>query len=99
VHADLAHDAAATIAQATALWQRLSLPNVMIKVPGTPAGLEVVEALTCEGINVTVTLLFGTGRYEQVVDAYVRRLTARADATSCWSAIEGKLSAVTAARS
>ena len=77
---DLAHDAAATIAQATALWQRLSLPNVMIKVPGTQAGLEVVEALTREGINVNVTLLFGTGRYEQVVDAYMRGLTARADA-------------------
>jgi transaldolase len=75
---DLADDAEATIAQATELWARLDQPNVMIKVPGTPAGLPAIEELTRRGINVNVTLLFAIDRYEQVIDAYLRGLTARA---------------------
>ena len=77
---DLADDTEATIAQARALWQRLGEPNVMIKVPGTPAGLPAIEELTRLGINVNVTLLFAIERYEEVIDAYVRGLTARAGA-------------------
>jgi transaldolase len=77
---DLADDTAATIDQAKDLWQRLSLPNVMIKVPGTAAGLPAIEELTRRGVNVNITLLFSVGRHEQVIDAYLRGLTARADA-------------------
>jgi transaldolase len=75
---DLADDTEATIAQATALWQRLDQPNVMIKVPATRAGLAAIEELTRRGINVNVTLLFAVDRYEEVVDAYLRGLSARA---------------------
>jgi transaldolase len=70
----------ATIAQAIDLWQRLDLPNVMIKVPGTEAGLPAIEELTRRGVNVNVTLLFSIERYEQVIDAYLRGLGARAQA-------------------
>ncbi|HEV3486545.1 MAG TPA: transaldolase, partial [Vicinamibacterales bacterium] len=77
---DLADDAHATIAQAIDLWQRLDLPNVMIKVPGTEAGLPAIEELTRRGVNVNVTLLFSIERYEQVIDAYLRGLGARAQA-------------------
>jgi transaldolase len=77
---DLADDTEATIAQATSLWQRLAQPNVMIKVPGTAAGLPAIEYLTRRGVNVNVTLLFSIERYQQVIDAYLRGLTARADA-------------------
>jgi transaldolase len=77
---DLAHDTAGTIAQATELWQRLQLPNAMIKVPGTRAGLPAIEELTRRGINVNVTLLFSVDRYEEVIDAYLRGLEARAAA-------------------
>lgn len=75
---DLAHDAEGTIAQALELWERLGAPNVMIKVPATPAGLGAIEQLTRAGVNVNVTLLFSVARYEQVVDAYLRGLEARA---------------------
>ena len=75
---DLADDTKATIAQASELWQRLNEPNVMIKVPGTEAGLPAIEELTRRGINVNVTLLFAIERYEQVIDAFLRGLTARA---------------------
>ena len=77
---DLADDTEATIAQATDLWQRLGQPNVMIKVPGTAAGLPAIEELTRRGVNVNITLLFSVERYEQVIDAYLRGLSARADA-------------------
>jgi transaldolase len=77
---DLADDTKGTIEQATSLWQRLSLPNVMIKVPGTAAGLPAIEELTRHGVNVNITLLFSVERYEEVIGAYLRGLTARADA-------------------
>ena len=77
---DLADDTEATIAQATGLWRRLGQPNVMIKVPGTAAGLPAIEELTRRGVNVNITLLFSVERYEQVIDAYQRGLSARAAA-------------------
>jgi len=77
---DLADDAGATIAQALGLWERLSLPNVLIKVPGTPAGVEAVEELTFRGVNINVTLLFSLERYEQIIEAYLRGLERRHEA-------------------
>src|SRR5947207_10177046 len=77
---DLADDTGATIDQATSLWQRLAQPNVMIKVPGTAAGLPAIEELTRRGVNVNITLLFSVERYEHVNDAYLRGLSARAGA-------------------
>ena len=75
---DLADETDATIAQAADLWARLGEPNVMIKVPGTRAGLPAIEELTHRGVNVNVTLLFSIERYEQVIDAYLRGLEGRA---------------------
>ncbi len=77
---DLADDTVATIAQAASLWRRLDQPNVMIKVPGTAAGLPAIEELTRRGVNINVTLLFSLERYEQVIDAYLRGLSAHAGA-------------------
>jgi len=77
---DLGNDTRATIAQALDLWQRLDEPNVMIKVPATKAGLPAIEELTRVGVNVNVTLLFAIERYEEVIDAYLRGLVARAEA-------------------
>lgn len=76
----LAHDSMRTIEEARRLWQRLSRPNVMIKVPGTRAGLQAIRHLIGEGINVNVTLLFGLERYRQVIDAYFAGLQDRLSA-------------------
>jgi transaldolase len=75
----LANDAAGTIAQARHLWRAVGRDNVMIKVPGTEAGLEAIEDLIAEGIHVNVTLLFSVERYEQVFDAYTRGLARNED--------------------
>jgi transaldolase len=77
---DLADDTQATIVQARDLWRRLELPNVMIKVPATEAGVPAIEELTADGVNVNVTLLFSVERYEQVMEAYLRGLERRANA-------------------
>jgi transaldolase len=68
---DLADDTDATIDQAMMLWGRLARSNVMIKVPGTAAGLGAITELTRRGVNVNVTLLFARSRYEEVIDAYL----------------------------
>ena len=74
---DLAGDSEGTIAQATRLWERLALPNVLIKVPATPAGVVAIEELTLRGVNVNATLLFSVARYEDVIEAYIRGLERR----------------------
>ena len=77
---DVAHDTEATVAQALELWHRLELPNVLIKVPATPAGVGAIEELTARGVNVNVTLLFSVERYEEAIEAYLRGLERRVDA-------------------
>lgn len=76
----LAHDTAATVAEASRLWRAVSRPNLMIKVPATPAGLPAIETLISEGMNVNVTLLFARGMYEQVAERYLLGLERRAAA-------------------
>jgi transaldolase len=77
---DMAYDTAATIEQATQLWERLDRPNVMIKVPATAAGVPAIEQLTANGVNVNVTLLFSVARYEQVIEAFLTGLERRMSA-------------------
>ncbi|HXZ60165.1 MAG TPA: transaldolase [Steroidobacteraceae bacterium] len=76
----LAYDRVSSLAEARRLWQRLDVPNVFIKIPGTEAGLPVVRDLIADGINVNVTLLFSPERYRAVVQAYMDGLSARARA-------------------
>ena len=78
VNPHLAHDTDGTIAEARHLWQALSRPNVLIKVPATKEGLPAIRQLISEGINVNVTLLFGLPRYREVAEAYIAGLEARA---------------------
>lgn len=77
---ELAHDTAGTIADARRLFAALGRPNVMIKVPATPAGIPAFQTLISEGINVNVTLMFSLAHYEAVAEAYLRGLEARAAA-------------------
>jgi len=63
---DLADDTAGTIEQARRLWKAVGRPNLMIKVPGTQAGVPAIRQLIGEGINVNVTLLFGLQAYLDV---------------------------------
>jgi len=70
----VANDTQATIDMTRDLWTRLDRPNVMIKIPATPAGVPAIEASIAAGINVNVTLMFSVELYEQVAQAYVAGL-------------------------
>ncbi|MEU3851611.1 transaldolase [Streptomyces sp. NPDC029554] len=70
----LAHDTAATVAEARQLAWLVDRPNVMIKVPATKAGLPAITQVIGAGISVNVTLIFSLERYREVMDAYLAGL-------------------------
>ncbi|KJF15847.1 bifunctional transaldolase/phosoglucose isomerase [Acidithrix ferrooxidans] len=77
VSPELAHDTAATVAEAKRLWGTIDRPNLMVKVPGTLEGIPAIQQLIGAGINVNVTLLFGRGAYEEAALAYLAGLEDR----------------------
>lgn len=74
----LANDAAATVEEARRLWAAVDEPNLMVKVPGTKAGVTALRVLVEAGVNVNITLLFSLGAYQAVADTYMAGLEARA---------------------
>jgi transaldolase len=73
----LALNTQGTIDQAIDLWHKVARNNVMIKIPGTEAGLPAIRQAIAEGININVTLLFGLERYRAVTEAYISGLEDR----------------------
>lgn len=73
----VANDTDATIAEAKKLWAAVDRPNLMIKIPGTPAGVPAIAATIDSGISVNVTLLFSQEAYQAVALAYVEGLEQR----------------------
>ncbi|USQ95369.1 transaldolase [Caulobacter sp. RL271] len=73
----LANDTDGTIAEARRLWKAVDRRNLMIKVPGTDAGVPAVRALIEDGLNINITLLFSIEAYQAVAEAYLAGLEAR----------------------
>ena len=76
----LADDTAATLREARRLFSYLNVPNITIKIPGTPAGIPAIRQAIADGINVNVTLLFAVAGYRAVAEAYSGGLEVRAAA-------------------
>jgi transaldolase/glucose-6-phosphate isomerase len=76
----LAKDTAGTIEEARRLWKAVDRPNLMVKVPGTDAGVPAIRQLIEDGLNINVTLLFSQRAYQSVADAFIAGLEARAKA-------------------
>ncbi len=74
VNPHLANETEKTIAEAARLFETLNRPNVMIKVPATPAGIPAITELIGAGVNVNVTLIFGLKNYKAVAEAYLAGL-------------------------
>src|SRR5579862_4170137 len=70
----LAMDTHGTIEEARRLWRQVDRRNLMVKVPGTKAGIPAIRTLIGEGINVNVTLLFSQQVYHEVANAFVAGL-------------------------
>ena len=81
----LANDTSGTVAEAERLWRTVARPNVMIKIPGTIAGLPAISRCITNGINVNVTLLFSVERHAEVMAAYIEGLERR---ITCGQAVD-----------
>ncbi len=75
----LVHDTESTVAEARRLFHEVDRPNVLIKIPGSPAGTPAIEQMLYEGVNVNITLLFSIEAYEAVAQAYLTALERRAE--------------------
>src|SRR5215217_3167134 len=80
VDPDLAFDTEKTMEQAREYWQRVDRPNLLIKIPGTDAGVPAIEETIAAGINVNITLLFSVESYTAIAEAYIRGMERRLDA-------------------
>ena len=78
--ADLAFEVEPAVERARELRALVDRPNVMVKIPGTDAGVEAFRRLTREGHNINMTLLFSRERYRQIAEGYVAALSERVDA-------------------
>ncbi|MEU5026898.1 transaldolase [Streptomyces milbemycinicus] len=70
----LAHNTAATIAEAKQLAWLVDRPNTFIKIPATKAGLPAITEVIGLGISVNVTLIFSLERYREVMGAFLAGL-------------------------
>jgi len=73
----LADDTDGTVAQAQQLWARIGRPNLMVKIPATPAGIPAIRRSVAAGLNINITLIFSRRRYAQVMEAYLSGLEER----------------------
>ena len=77
VSPELAHDTKGTISEVRRFWKTVNRPNLLVKIPATPAGIPAIEAALTEGINVNITLIFSLANYEAVTEAYLSALESR----------------------
>ena len=68
----LCDDTQGTIKEGKRLFEQIGMPNVMIKVPATPAGYEAMSALMSMGVNVNATLIFSVGQTQKCLEAFSR---------------------------
>jgi transaldolase len=73
----LADDTGGTINAAAQLHARAHRPNLLIKIPGTRAGLAAIEETIFAGVPVNVTLLFSREHYIAAAEAYMRGIERR----------------------
>lgn len=75
----LAYDTAGSVAAAKALYARAGRKNVLIKIPGTRAGLPAITECVASGVPVNVTLLFSADHYRAAADAYLAGVERRVE--------------------
>jgi transaldolase len=83
----LANDTDGSIAAVRSLHERIDRANLLVKVPGTIAGLPAIQTLFSEGRSINVTLIFSLERYAQVMEAYLAGLEAYAERASDLSSV------------
>lgn len=77
VSPQLAYQPVASLEQAITLHDQANVPNLFVKIPGTPPGLRAIEEAIFAGVPINVTLLFSTEQYLAAADAYLRGIERR----------------------
>jgi transaldolase len=72
----LAMDTEGTMASARQLDDRITQPNLLVKIPATAAGIPAVRQMIAEGRSINITLIFSIDRYAEVIEAYLSGLEA-----------------------
>jgi transaldolase len=80
VDPSLAHDTDRTLEEAHRLWDLVSRPNLMVKIPATREGIPAIQKAIFEGMNINITLIFSLDRYGDVMEAYLSGLEQRLEA-------------------
>lgn len=75
----LAEDGDTMLDEAKRIFAAIDRPNVMIKIPATPACLPAIESAIAAGINVNITLIFSVNTYREVAERYLSGLEQRLD--------------------
>jgi transaldolase len=73
----LAQDTEGTLSEVRRFWKTIDRPNLMVKIPATPAGIPAIHQALAEGININITLIFSIENYRQVAEAYLGALEER----------------------
>jgi len=73
----LAQDTEGTLSEVRRFWETIDRPNLMVKIPSTPAGIPAIHRALAEGININITLIFSIENYRQVAEAYLGALEER----------------------
>ncbi len=70
----LAGDTEGTVAEATRYHREIAQPNLMVKIPATPAGIPAIRRMIASGKSINITLIFSVDRYAEVTEAYLSGL-------------------------
>jgi transaldolase/glucose-6-phosphate isomerase len=70
----LADDTDGTVGEATRFHEEIDRPNLLVKIPATPAGLPAIERMIGIGRSINITLIFSLERYAAVAEAYLKGL-------------------------
>ncbi len=73
----LAQDTERTLSEVHRFWETIDRPNLMVKIPSTPAGIPAIRQALASGININITLIFSIENYRQVAEAYFGALEER----------------------
>ncbi len=90
VDPSLSNNTKETLAEARRLFKAIGEPNVMIKIPATQAGYEVMTALMADGISVNATLIFSPKQAKQCFNAMTKGIAKGEIDGSC--KVEGVIS-------
>ncbi|HET7451692.1 MAG TPA: transaldolase [Thermoanaerobaculia bacterium] len=70
----LAGDTEGTVSEASRYHREIDRPNLMVKIPATPAGIPAIRRMIARGKSINITLIFSVDRYAEVAEAYVAGL-------------------------